>query len=105
MPKPNNEAEAKPELKPHEEPLTQTTEKQTETQGPEKKLLVPKQGSTEIITSLQVPNTEKLMPPEVVQSFNKRKSIKVQQAIRLNPEAIKLNQIIGSSRRQSVMMY
>ena len=42
LPKPNNEAVAKPQLKPQEEPLTQTTEKQTENQGPEKKLLVPK---------------------------------------------------------------
>ena len=92
------------EAKAKAEPSTHTEEKPSENQQEEKKLQVPKK-DLEVVSSLQTPDTEKLVPPEAIESVHKRKSIKVQQAINLSPEAIELNRIIGNSRRQSVMMY
>ena len=45
------------------------------------------------------------MPPETIDAKHKRKSIKFQKNVFSDKQAIQLNQLIGSTRRQSVLTY
>ena len=76
MAKANDEPEVKMEAIAKAEPSTHTEGKPSENQQEEKKLQVPKK-DLEVVSSLQTPDTEKLVPPEAIESVHKRKSIKV----------------------------
>ena len=69
--------EEKKKLK--EQMQAETNPKDEESPGPEQ------------VASLVMPNTEKLLLPEESKSLVKRKSIKIQQAVKRSQEAIQLN--------------